>query len=56
MNNNGGGSLATREEHGLAAMALAAHLDGRERAGEPMPPLFTLAERAERRQCDVRGV
>lgn len=36
----------TREEHGLAAMALAAELAGRESAGAPVPRLLTLNERA----------
>ena len=36
----------TREPHGLAAMALAVELAGREAAGEPVPGLLTLSERA----------
>jgi len=36
----------TREEHGLAAMALAVELAGREAAGAAVPSLLTLSERA----------
>jgi hypothetical protein len=36
----------TREEHGLAAMSLAAELSRREAAGLPAPALRTLNERA----------
>jgi hypothetical protein len=36
----------TREEHGLAAMALAGELARREEAGSPTPALSTLDERA----------
>jgi hypothetical protein len=42
----GQGQQATREEHGLAAMSLAAHLERREAAGAPAPSLLTLHERA----------
>jgi hypothetical protein len=56
-----GGSLAvymkvgrrqqpTREEHGLAAMALAAELGRREAAGAAPPALLTLKERAAARK------
>jgi hypothetical protein len=40
----------TREEHGLAAMALAAELTRREEAGFPAPALRTLNERAADRR------
>lgn len=46
VNNRGRGDTRTEEEHGLAAMALAAHLARRETAGETLPALPTLAERS----------
>jgi hypothetical protein len=46
--NDGDGSLATREEHGLGAMALADALNHREAAGVELPRLLTLAERQAR--------
>ena len=49
VNNRGRGDTRTEEEHGLAAMALAAHLARRETAGESLPALPTLAERSRRR-------
>jgi hypothetical protein len=45
MHNRGRGVTATVEEHGLAAMALAAHLALREAAGATLPSLPTLNER-----------
>jgi hypothetical protein len=45
MHNRGRGVTATVEEHGLAAMALAAHLASREAAGATLPSLPTLNER-----------
>ena len=45
MRNRGRGVTATVEEHGLAAMALAAHLAHREAAGATLPSLPTLNER-----------
>lgn len=46
--NGGDGSHATDEEQGLAAMALAALLERRERSGAARPALLTMRERAER--------
>jgi hypothetical protein len=43
--NNGVGSTATHEEHGLGAMALADALAEREAAGAPVPALLTLRQR-----------
>ncbi len=48
VNNHGTGDTATDEEHGLAAMALAAHLTRREAAGAELPVLPTLSERTRR--------
>jgi hypothetical protein len=48
VNNHGRGDTATDEEHGLAAMALAAHLGRFEAAGGALPLLPTMAERAMR--------
>jgi hypothetical protein len=42
----GRGQRATREDHGLAAMALAAELARRELEGRRVPTLLTLSERA----------
>jgi hypothetical protein len=50
LSNNGDGSKATKEEHGVAAMAVASHLARREAAGTSPPRLLTLAERAKLRQ------
>jgi hypothetical protein len=50
VSNDGDGVLATNEEHGLAAMAIAKHLSAREAAGVSLPSLLTLRERAERRR------
>lgn len=47
--NDGDGSLATDEGHGLAAMAIAHHITERETRGVVMPELSTLRERAKRR-------
>jgi hypothetical protein len=52
--NDGGGVLATNEEHGVAAMAIAQHLADREAAGAPAPSLLTLRERAEERAAPRR--
>ncbi|HEY3820992.1 MAG TPA: hypothetical protein VGL81_27700 [Polyangiaceae bacterium] len=49
LNNRGGGTKATVEEHGLAAMALASHLARREAAGGKLPALPTLSDRARAR-------
>lgn len=46
VSNDGDGCLATDEAHGLAAMAIAQHLARREAAGQRMPLLATLRERA----------
>ena len=46
--NGGRGRLASIEEHGLGAMALAGWLDAREAAGHASPSLYTLRERAAR--------
>jgi hypothetical protein len=46
VNNRGRGDTRTDEEHGLAAMALAAHLGRRETEGVALPVLPTLAERS----------
>jgi hypothetical protein len=46
LNNQGRGVTATVEEHGLAAMALGAHLAHREAAGVTLPALPTLSQRA----------
>ena len=46
MNTGSLGHVRTREEHGLAAMALAAELVRRERAGASVPVLVNLTERA----------
>jgi hypothetical protein len=48
--NSGNGTLTTPEAHGLAAMALAAHLARREANGSPPPALLTLEGRAEQRR------
>jgi hypothetical protein len=48
--NSGGGARTTEEEHGLAAIAIAAHLAAREAAGAAVPRLLTLTERAARRE------
>ncbi|HEY6463948.1 MAG TPA: hypothetical protein VIY73_27450 [Polyangiaceae bacterium] len=45
LNNQGRGVTATVEEHGLAAMALAAHLTRREADGVELPALPTLTDR-----------
>jgi hypothetical protein len=50
LSNDGGGMLATEEEHGLAAMAIAAHLAAREAAGARLPCLSTLRERVDLRR------
>jgi hypothetical protein len=50
VNNNGAGDMATDEEHGLAAMALAKHLAKRQAAGVKLPVLPTLSDR--RHQAD----
>jgi hypothetical protein len=42
----GRGQRVTREEHGLATMALAAELARREALGAPVPSLASLTERA----------
>jgi len=46
--NDGDGSKATHEEHGLGAMALAEALNRREAEGAAIPQLLTLAERQSR--------
>jgi hypothetical protein len=46
VNKRGRGDTRTDEEHGLAAMALAAHLAKREAAGVTLQALPTLAERS----------
>ncbi|HEY8040976.1 MAG TPA: twin-arginine translocation signal domain-containing protein [Polyangiaceae bacterium] len=46
--NQGGGTAATREEHGLAAIALARHLESRERAGARLPKVRALSARPGR--------
>jgi hypothetical protein len=46
MKNNGDGTTATVEEHGLAAMALAHRLARAEAAGAKLPALPTLVERS----------
>lgn len=43
--NRGRGRLATSEDQGLAARALAVELDAREAAGAEVPALLTLTER-----------
>jgi len=58
VHNTGNGSVATVEEQGLGAMALAAALSARETAGVPVPQLLTFAERAQmfpNAVLDVRG-
>jgi hypothetical protein len=45
MNNGGNGDTATHEEHGLAAMALAAEIARREAGGAKVAKLVSLAER-----------
>jgi len=56
VSNDGDGISATEEEHGLAAMAIAARLSAREAAGAVAPPLLTLRERAElRRRARARA-
>jgi hypothetical protein len=47
--NDGAGVRTTEEEHGLAAMAIAAHLAALESSGARLPSLLTLRERAELR-------
>jgi hypothetical protein len=49
VSNDGDGVSATDEGHGLAAMAIAAHLAARESSGTRPPLLLTLRERAELR-------
>jgi hypothetical protein len=46
VSNDGDGVLATHEEHGLAAMAIASLLAARESAGARLPSLLTLRERS----------
>lgn len=46
--NAGDGRRATEEHQGLGAMALAAALRERERAGAPLPALWTMSERTSR--------
>lgn len=46
--NGGAGARRTHEDHGLAAMALAAYLAEREASGARVPELLTLTERTER--------
>jgi hypothetical protein len=50
LSNDGDGVLATVEEQGLAAMAIADSLADKERSGVRLPSLLTLRERAERRR------
>jgi hypothetical protein len=45
MNNGGNGDIATHEEHGLAAMALAAEIARREANGDAVAKLVSLRER-----------
>jgi hypothetical protein len=45
MNNGGDGDTATHEEHGLAAMALAAEIARREARGDAVAQLVSLRER-----------
>jgi hypothetical protein len=45
MNNGGNGDIATHEEHGLAAMALAAEISRREAGGKAVAKLVSLRER-----------
>ena len=45
VNNGGDGDIATHEEHGLAAMALAAEIARREAAGKAVAKLVSLRER-----------
>ncbi len=45
MNNGGDGDTATHEDHGLAAMALAAEIARREAGGAKVATLVSLAER-----------
>jgi hypothetical protein len=63
LSNDGDGVLATEEEHGLAAMAIARHFDAWVAAreidktgGATLPALLTLRERAERRKKTRPGV
>ena len=52
MCNNGGGSARTHEDHGIAAMEIAAHLARCEAAGMRPPSLLTLAQR-ESLRCEM---
>lgn len=54
--NGGGGTQRTHEDHGLAAMALAAHLAEREQAGASVPKLLTHAQRTARHPRGVFNV
>jgi hypothetical protein len=45
LRNGGTGETRTKEEHGLGALALAALLEARERAGKPVPRLASIVER-----------
>jgi len=45
LSNKGDGARDTAEEHGLAVMALAAHLAACDAAGAPVPELLSLNER-----------
>jgi hypothetical protein len=45
LRNGGTGATRTNEAHGLAAIALAALLEARERAGKPLPRLASIVER-----------
>ena len=47
VSNGGGGAIATDEEHGLGAMALAAEIAKREAAGMHVPELATMSDRGE---------
>ena len=47
VSNGGGGAIATDEEHGLGAMALAAEIAKREAAGMHVPQLATMSDRGE---------
>jgi len=45
LRNGGTGTTLTNETHGLGAMALAALLEAREKAGKPVPRLASIVER-----------
>ena len=45
LRNGGTGTTRTNEAHGLGAMALAALLEAREKAGKPVPRLASITER-----------